>query len=612
MPQRPIRLFAAALLVAEALLLTHPVLMVSNYFNGAGILGKAVAFVRVFDVYGQGLAYVSGLLTFVLLLLAAWGVAHKTRGIGAMLLQPIVLAFVSVPFLRQMSTLDARVLLVVMVLTVGALIVLIGTTSKDTTKHRRWWVLAVFVAGTAILAGMGAGSRSFPYDPTVRLADLGMGSQDKKAADVPVPDAPQNPSLAANPFNNIHNDSWATDAYSLKPPAKPETADVETLFTGGDCASITFDSQGRLVTLCSTLSAVIAYVVDPETLEVLEQRQVGNRSASVTDFSGGGYFILDSKDRIVFPARGGQLRLIATTPGLPEVDAIDVTGTLTDGEQVTSVMPDWQGRYWYVGSLGTVGVARKNGKVDSLNLGGEDIENSLAVTREGAYVVTGAALYRIVVGSEGPPVVAWRTDYARGSQRKPGQTSRASGTTPTVFGDWVAITDNDEPRMNVLVANRYTGNVVCELPVFAANRSATENSLIAVDGALIVENNYGYYPAITSTTAGGSTEPGVAAVGVAESGCGLRWENNGVHVPSLVSKATSRTGLVLTYTKPPSDIGVDAWYFTGLDVETGEVRWMRLAGTGTIFNNHYAGAYLSADGDMYVGTINGIVVLRAK
>jgi len=45
-------------------------------------------------------------------------------------------------------------------------------------------------------------------------------------------------------------------------------------------------------------------------------------------------------------------------------------------------------------------------------------------------------------------------------------------------------------------------------------------------------------------------------------------------------------------------------------VRTGEVVWTRRAGAGTSFNNHYAAAYLGQDGDFYVGTINGIVVLR--
>jgi outer membrane protein assembly factor BamB len=160
--------------------------------------------------------------------------------------------------------------------------------------------------------------------------------------------------------------------------------------------------------------------------------------------------------------------------------------------------------------------------------------------------------------------------------------------------------------MNVVVMDRRTGEVTCEQPVFADGASATENSLIAIDGALVVENNYGYKPAITSTTAGRTTTPGLTAIDAGR--CQVRWSSD-IHIPSLVSKATTVGGLVLTYTKPPSAIGVDAWYFTAVDLATGDVVWTRRAGSGTPFNNHYAAAYLH-DGDLFVGTVNGLAVLR--
>jgi outer membrane protein assembly factor BamB len=146
--------------------------------------------------------------------------------------------------------------------------------------------------------------------------------------------------------------------------------------------------------------------------------------------------------------------------------------------------------------------------------------------------------------------------------------------------------------------------------VFTPGASATENSLIAIDDTIVVENNYGYAPAVTSTMAGRSTQPGVAAIRAVDGECEPAWTNNGVHVPSLVSKATTKAGLMLTYTKPPDSSGVDAWYFTALDVRTGDTVWTRLAGTGVSFNNHYAAAYLGPDGSMYVGTLSGIAALR--
>lgn len=603
---RTLRGVSSALLGAEGLLVVHPMLAVSNTFVGAALLGKSVAYVRIADVIAQGLAFLAGPVLVIALLLAAAGVARGSRGIAGLLLQPAVAAAGAIPFLTAMSTtgLGWPLIAAAAVTSVFLVGVVRSTPGKAAGPWRVWAVYGLVVA---LLAGLGASSRALPWNPTARLA--GPGSvESPPGLDLPAPSPPQNPALAANPFNSIHHDAWATDSYALPTPGQPLTAQVDSFYSGGDCATITFDSRGRLVTLCSTLTRVVAYVLDPADLSVLESRIVGQRRPSLTDFSGGGYFVLDADDRIVFPARGGVLRVIGTGPGLPELQTVDVSATLTPGEQVTSVLPDWQGRYWYVGTLGTVGVVR-GGRPEAVNLGGEDIENSFAVAVEGVYVVTGAAMYALRAGPSGPPRVIWRTPYDAGTTKKPGQTSRASGTTPTVFGRWVAIADNASPRMNVVVLDRRTGRTTCTQPVFRPGSGATENALIAIDDTLIVENNYGYAPAVASTSGGRSTEPGLAAVTVDGDGtCRLRWENGGLHIPSVVSKATSVGGLVLTYTKPPSAIGVDAWYFTAVDVRTGRVAWTRRAGAGGPFNNHYAAAYLN--GDLFVGTLNGIVVLR--
>jgi hypothetical protein len=601
-----LRWAGAILLVVEAGLVLHPTLLASNFFSGAGILGKGLFYVHVLDVILQGIAYLLLPTVAVLLLVAAWGVATSARGIGALILQPAVLAPAVVPFLRPMLLVSPQVLLLVVVATVGVLIAVIGMDARERGRYRRWWVVAAYFVAVAVLIVANGRSTDFPIMPLDRYASRGTGTT-PTSKNLPKNQSPQNPSMADNPFNSIHNDAWATDAYNLRAPGPG--GQVDTLFTGGDCATITFDSRGRLITLCSTLTRVVGYVVDPETFKVLVTREVGERRPSLTDFSGGGYFVLDDKDRLVFPARGGVLRVLSSVD-LREVDRIDVASTLQPDEQVTSVLPDWQGRYWYVGSLGTVGVVQADGP-EALNLDGESIENSFAVAQDGVYVVTGAALYRLEAGENGPPREVWRTAYDSGNTRKPGQTSRASGTTPTLFADWgVAITDNAEPQMNILVADRRTGQVVCEQPVFTPGASATENSLIGIDDMIIVENNYGYAPAVTSTMAGRSTQPGVAAIRAVDGECEPAWANNGVHIPSLVSKATTKAGLMLTYTKPPESSGVDAWYFTALDVRTGETVWTRLAGTGVSFNNHYAAAYLGPDGSMYVGTLSGIAALR--
>ncbi len=66
---------------------------------------------------------------------------------------------------------------------------------------------------------------------------------------------------------------------------------------------------------------------------------------------------------------------------------------------------------------------------------------------------------------------------------------------------------------------------------------------------------------------------------------------------------------MLTYTKPALPSGIDAWYFTGIDAGSGEVLWRRLAGTGPLANNHYAALYLGPTGNLYVGTLGGVIAL---
>lgn len=608
----------AALLVIEAALISTPTLAVAAYVSGARIIGTSLAHVPVPDVVGQGLAQAATPLATVLLLLAAWGVWHGSRGLGALVLQPTVTAFAAVPFLRPMTAIDILPLgpwllvLIAAVTTVG-LVAVIARTRPTEQGHLRWWWLVAYVLGVVLLAAVATEDRGLPKNPTDLLADAGFGAPPPPGRAARAPE--QNPGLAPDPFNSIHNDSWATDSYPRATgPSQPATAPVESLFTGGDCATITFDSRGRLITLCSTLTQVLAYVIDPTDLSVLAQQVVGTRRPDLTDFSGGGYFILDHDDRIVFPAAGGVITIVETRDELRTATQIDVSATLSAGERVTSVLPDWHGRYWYVGNLGTVGVvASSGGHASAITLSGESIENSFAVTRDAVYVVTGAAAYRLRAPHAGPPEIVWRTPYDVGTRQKPGQTSRASGTTPTVFagGRFIAFTDNADPRMDVVVVSE-TGDVTCREPVFQDSLSATENSIIAAGSVLVVENNFGYSPPIAATTGGHSTTSGLTAIDVDDTigSCRTRWHNDQITIPSLVSKAAPAGNVILTYTKPPSAWGVDAWYFTGVDLRTGDIAWQRLAGTGIAFNNHYAGGYLSPSGDFVVGTVNGLVVLR--
>jgi hypothetical protein len=207
--------------------------------------------------------------------------------------------------------------------------------------------------------------------------------------------------------------------------------------------------------------------------------------------------------------------------------------------------------------------------------------------------------------------VRWSQAYDRGTQQKPGQLSQGSGTTPTLIGhDLVAITDNAEPRMNVIFYRRSgtdAGREICQVPVFADGASATENSLAYAGGhSVIVENNYGY-AGVQSTLLGQTSSPGVARVDLADDGtCHVAWTST-VTAPTSVPKVSLGNGLLYVYSKPASLLLDDSWYLTAIDVRTGATRWNQRTGNGIQWNNHYASIYLGPDGSAYVPTLAGLI-----
>jgi hypothetical protein len=301
-------------------------------------------------------------------------------------------------------------------------------------------------------------------------------------------------------------------------------------------------------------------------------------------------------------------------PGFALERDYDVTGAVSSGDSLISALPAWGGRIWFASKRGVVGtVDPAGGAVRSIDTG-EPIGNSFAVDETGGvFIVTDAAMYRFDVAG-GRPAVTWRIHYANIGSIKPGQTQAGSGTTPTLIGRrYVAITDNADP-MNVLVYERERhasgGRLVCRQPVFTKGASATDQSLIASQTSIIVENNYGY-TGPSSTMEGGVTAPGLERVDFDRDRgrCHSVWRGN-QRAPSVVPKVSLRAGLVYTYTKPKRQDMIDAWYLTAVDFDTGKTVFSRLAGTGFGYNNNFAPVTLAPDGTAYVGVLGGLTVFR--
>ena len=154
--------------------------------------------------------------------------------------------------------------------------------------------------------------------------------------------------------------------------------------------------------------------------------------------------------------------------------------------------------------------------------------------------------------------------------------------------------------------------VVCETPVFGKGASATENSIIAAGRSLFVENNYGYQdpfgPNADAPTTAGFARVDVNAKG---SGCKVRWTNKTAPAPTVVSKLSTKTGLIYTYIAPDRPQRPAAVVLGG-DRRQAPARrpGASCAGTGLAFNNNYAGLSIGPDGTAYLGTFGGLQALR--
>jgi hypothetical protein len=439
--------------------------------------------------------------------------------------------------------------------------------------------------------------------------------------------APRNPFMAPNPRSNIHNDTWMTDAYSWAGPLGNSPQSISNGMPPALCGSLTFHSRGYIVSVCPSLVAPPQVrVIDPQSLELLAIYDMPNApdppgTKAYQNFAGGGYFFLDGKDRVWSATKTSHLFVLQVAPdgrSITKLRDYDLTSVLEPDERISSALPDFRGRIWFV--------SKKNGKVAILDPKtrrirairlGEDIQNSFTVDRRGVYIVSSKRMYRFRA-LRGRPKVEWKATYRNSGIVKPGQADAGSGTTPTIMkGGYVAITDNADP-MNVVVyrkAARLKGGqrrVVCRVPVFAQGAGATENSLITNNRSLYVENNHGYQDPFGPNT-GALTTPGFARVDVRRGGRGCRkvWETATERAPSVVPKLSTKTGLIYTYTRDESAVPASQPYFwTAISARTGATVFKVYAGNGLGFNNNYAGLAIGPTGTAYLGVTGGIVALR--
>ena len=85
-------------------------------------------------------------------------------------------------------------------------------------------------------------------------------------------------------------------------------------------------------------------------------------------------------------------------------------------DPVTAVMPDKDGIIWWVTRQGRIGTLNPdNGRISSIRLQGEEIQNGFSVAPEAVYIVSDHATYALEAEKYGKPRILWREEYDRGT-----------------------------------------------------------------------------------------------------------------------------------------------------------------------------------------------------
>ncbi len=466
---------------------------------------------------------------------------------------------------------------------------------------------------------------------------------------------PQNPFLAPNPLGGVHLDGWNSDTADIAGPLGRDPVVWTSMISpprqypnvpmGSTQA---FDSHGRPVVICLNMYDTVLVLLDPVSLETLTSYPLtpANGAAAL----GSAYFYVDSQDQVVIS--NGPNQVITLREGGTEAEPVfepvpemtyDLSEVVQPGDRLGGLMVDWQGRIWF-DTRGEVGSDAKGIKPIRPRVGvidpatypdvtylelpeGEQISNTLAVTKVSAFVVSSLKMYEISAGADNQPYVVWSAPYETTGGLKPGQYSLGSGTSPTILGNgkYVAIADNAQQthvvvyRTGARLGPNETRRVGDPMPVFENGAGAVENSLLCYGNSIIVENVYGYRvspPCQTCTDPPRWTTspslPGFERIDITPDGRGLSkvWVNREV-ASTYSQRLSTRTGLVYTESrKLDEQTGEFVYYLTALDYRTGKTVWEKRLGTGFWFDGYYPGVEFGLDGTVYMVVYGGIVAVK--
>lgn len=421
----------------------------------------------------------------------------------------------------------------------------------------------------------------------------------------------------------MHGDLFSTDATDHPGPGRTARL-AATSVPGGACAATFVGSDGLPVALCTQFLGLTGFAVptvtlfDPRTAAVLARLPLTKGG-----LLGGVYGFLDDRNRVVVADGSGSIlrighRRVGSGWALYESTRTVVRQRIPQGDAITGLAPDWQGRVWFAttnGVIGTLTGPAGSERIATTKLpAGEQLGNGLSIRPSGASILTTHALYEMKAGSDGVPRTVWRRAYDRGPARKPGQLTWGSGTTPTYFGPggdgWVAIVDSAAKRPNLIVYRSDDGSQVCRMPAFATSGQGTENSPMAWGNSLVIPSTYGYqYPpmAVTgpSVPANAGFSGGSTRIDVTTNGCHRVWEN-GDRIATL-PKLSRTDGLIHAigygHYVPGAIQQVGPVYYVATDFATGRRVMTLPVGTAPVDEPMELTGTIGSDGTLWQATL---------
>ena len=460
---------------------------------------------------------------------------------------------------------------------------------------------------------------------------------------------PQNPGMATNNFNSGHQDSYCSESVGLTGPTS-KTLKLIKQFNPFGFVSIQACNSNNQMIAASFFEEffLIVYDSDCHIISATPYARLSGRTFA------GGYFYLNADDDSVvcttsqlqcYPTAyvPKQSRVYPLKPKWISDDIVKLVTGQSDSNTLYTALPVWgqTNLYWCLlagksdgtnpAYMAVVKISPDTSKhgcettlIDSKPFCDQWNNNSFAVDEDGAYFVLNALTPSAQPASYGSLICCtydsstnkisqkWSYQYKSCGYLKTGQTNIGSGTTPTLTVDnsgakCVSITDNAAPRMNVVVVNRDTGDLISETPVFSKMRSADEASLIGVKDKIIVENNFGHtldYPFSQLV----SNEPGMNLITVnpSDTSAEIVWDNSYTTFFGM-SMLARESGIIFSFSgswyETESSTSGPEYSVIAIDSFDGRIIWRIPIGRGLKYCHEYGGIYFNHSGtSLYVGT----------